>query len=217
MITCITSVQLRQPVQMWKTGLLSELKEEQLLAKEASSRIDYIHGHAHLYITRQPEQVSAHQLSHSTAAHKRNVQSATEMSRLSQATSHSYRSQTDRSRSSGRLSSEKPLRLSSSKLDKSPLRPSSSNTKLKGRLGDLVAAIAEAHRASSTSLSTTILKDDHKSGSLPPTAKQQVWKDTCRTPSSSSLESVEVHICDRCDRMYYDRVELEKHYTLCQI
>ena len=205
------SLQLKQPVQMWKTGLLSELNAELMLAREASSRIDQSHVGDHQQTIRQTEVQSAeHPPCSNTSSHKRNVQSATEASSLSQTTrSSSRRNQSYHTTGQSSSSSKRP------KLNRQPVRPSSSSGKLKGRLGDLVAAIEEAHRTSSASLSTSVFKDDSKTSiSLPPPAERQVWMD--ETMSSSSLDIVEMYVCNNCDRMYHDRLEFEQHYTLCQ-
>lgn len=85
-------------------------------------------------------------------------------------------------------------------------QPRASTAKLKGRLGHLVAAIAEAHSSSSTTY-----VDGSSSGSHEPSR----WHNTAWVSANSSLDSIEMHMCSKCDRMYSNMDELEHHQSLC--
>ena len=68
---------------------------------------------------------------------------------------------------------------------------SSSNSKLKGRLGHLVAAIADSQR------------------NIPSSVNSQNLNLRC-----SSMDDIEVHVCDKCDKMFYQE-ELIDHNLSC--
>lgn len=101
---------------------------------------------------------------------------------------------------------KKNTRSSSTSTD----QPRATTAKLKGRLGHLVAAIAEAHHAS-TSLMSGVDRTNSSKGlgtkSEPRHVRSNAWV--------SADSSIEVHTCSKCDRMYSNRGELEHHQAIC--
>ena len=94
----------------------------------------------------------------------------------------------------------------------SSVKPSrASSAKLKGRLGHLVAAIAEAHRSSSS-----INLDDCSDGTRNSKSggASRVHDNVQRVDSSLDYD-IEVHTCSKCDTMYSSREALEQHLSIC--
>lgn len=72
---------------------------------------------------------------------------------------------------------------------------SSSNSKLKGRLGHLVMAIADSHAHDSSRSA------EHKH----------------RNIDLELSEDVDIHLCDNCDKMFYCEQELKEHiHSSCE-
>ena len=80
------------------------------------------------------------------------------------------------------------------------------SSKLRGRLGHLVEAIAEAHRLSP---------------SPPPVPMQRpAWYQSASNHSShdstnSSYSDIEISLCNKCDRMFHSKVEFDAHQLIC--
>lgn len=104
-------------------------------------------------------------------------------------------------------------------------QPHISTAKLKGRLGHLVAAIAQAHHTDSNSSapSTNTPAAGVNEGGTGVQIRPEVlhpcnnaWVST----SKSSLQGVdsisEMYMCSKCDRMYTERSRLEQHESVCQ-
>ena len=112
-----------------------------------------------------------------------------------------------------------------------PTRPtsqrSSSTPKLRGRLGHLVSAIQEAHKASSSAgdisehCYTPSLQEQKQAWSaIAHNSKPSVHEHLHDSPSSSYSDVIEerpVHTCMKCDRMYPSRSELNKHLLECSM
>lgn len=89
------------------------------------------------------------------------------------------------------------------------LKNSSSTTcKLRGRLGHLVEAIAEAHRLSPS----------------PPPMHRTAWYQSAEEGSNhsshdspnSSYSDIEISLCNKCDRMFHTKVEFDAHQLICK-
>ena len=104
-------------------------------------------------------------------------------------------------------------------------QPHLSTAKLKGRLGHLVAAIAQAHHTDSNSSApstNTPAAGVNEGGTGVPIRPEvlhpcnNAWVST----SKSSLQGVdsisEIYMCSKCDRMYTERGGLEQHESVCQ-
>ena len=98
-----------------------------------------------------------------------------------------------------------------------------SSAKLKGRLGHLVAAIAEAHRSNSSPISNV---DRYSNGAYMYNSKSGGRShDIVRVHSNAwmpaddndSLDCIEVHTCSKCDKMYNNREALEHHQSICTL
>ena len=83
------------------------------------------------------------------------------------------------------------------------------SSKLRGRLGHLVEAIAEAHRLSP---------------SPPPVPMQRpAWYQSATEASNhsshdsanSSYSDIEISLCNKCDRMFHSKVEFDAHQLIC--
>ena len=86
-----------------------------------------------------------------------------------------------------------------------------SSAKLKGRLGHLVAAISEAHSSSASTNMDRFSNGAHSIESDGPShMHSNAW-----VSADSSLDSIEVHMCSKCDRMYSNREALEHHQSIC--
>lgn len=85
-------------------------------------------------------------------------------------------------------------------------RPST-NSKLRGRFGYLVEAIAQAH------------KSDMTGGYSPPPKQGAAWHEGSNVSLHGSLNSfyddTEVCMCSKCDRMFHSKVELDGHLLAC--
>lgn len=68
---------------------------------------------------------------------------------------------------------------------------------MKGRLGHLVAAVAEAHK--------------HTAAQARRAEQPCVDKGT-----SKSSADIEVYLCDTCDRMFYLAEDMQKHSLSCE-
>lgn len=112
-------------------------------------------------------------------------------------------------RQSGEFVAKKNTRPSSKFTD----QPRASMSKLRGRLGHLVAAVAEAHRASS-SVSSRV-DGTNSSRGLGTESECQLAFNNAWVSANSSLDSIEVHMCSKCDRMYSNRADLEHHQAIC--
>ena len=93
-------------------------------------------------------------------------------------------------------------------------QPQASTAKLKGRLGHLVTAIAESHdvalNPSSSGADSVGMGRETRIESEPLHVHSNAW-----VSASSSLDSIEVHMCSKCDRMYSNRIDLEHHQAIC--
>ena len=127
--------------------------------------------------------------------------------------------------------SAKVVRMSSTASSRSdsrqppPSRPPTGGS-LKGRLGHLVAAIAESHRTSNITMTSPQQMSEKETP--PPIRKdrQDVWIDLKQPLSSSdsscisptgSCSSLDIHMCSKCDRMYHNKQQLDKHLEECEI
>ena len=97
-----------------------------------------------------------------------------------------------------------------------------SSAKLKGRLGHLVAAIAEAHSSNSSPISNV---DRYSNGAYNSKSGGRSH-DIVRVHSNAwmpvdddddSLDCIEVHTCSKCDKMYNNREALEHHQSICTL
>lgn len=91
------------------------------------------------------------------------------------------------------------------------------STKLRGRLGHLVTAIADAHQATSPNGSirqpqppVSVLSHQAWLGSS--TAESH---DNAQDSPNSSYGSIEVLMCRLCDRMFHSKAALEEHSHFC--
>ena len=94
-----------------------------------------------------------------------------------------------------------------------------SSAKLKGRLGHLVAAIAESHSSSSTT-SMDRCSDGpgtHNTKSGGPSRVHVHVHSNAWMPDDSSLDCIEMHTCSKCDKMYGNREALEHHQSICTL
>ena len=96
-----------------------------------------------------------------------------------------------------------------------------SSAKLKGRLGHLVAAIAEAQSSNSSSINNM---DRYSNGAYNSKSGGRSH-DIVRVHSNAwmpaddddSLDCIEVHTCSKCDKMYNNREALEHHQSICTL
>ena len=92
-----------------------------------------------------------------------------------------------------------------------------SSAKLKGRLGHLVAAIAESH-SSSSSMSTDRCSNGAHNGKPGGPSRVHVHvHSNAWMADDSSLDCIEVHTCSKCDKMYGNREALEHHQSICTL
>ena len=193
---------MRQATPLWRKSFLSQLQEEQANAQQ-SSQHEILHQ-THPYI----ETVQSHLHTQSNSEHQRKVQSATKANRLKVNSSdqwvrnghnESLKTKTD----SGVLSADSSVEQSRA-----------SSAKLKGRLGHLVAAIAEAHSSTSSTNMDRFSNGVHSNESGQPS--HHVHSNAWMT-AEGSLDCIEVHTCSRCDKMYSNREALEHHQSICTL
>lgn len=88
-------------------------------------------------------------------------------------------------------------------------RPST-NSKLRGRFGCLVEAIAQAHKSDMTG------SYNHSS----PPKQGAAWHEDSNVSPHGSLNSLyrdtEVCMCSKCDRMFHSKVEFDSHLLSCR-
>ena len=93
---------------------------------------------------------------------------------------------------------------------------SSSSTKLKGRLGHIVTAIADAQQSSSAVGRPREPSSSESPASLSPRVRSQVWRESADClEASASYSNIEVHMCSKCDRMYHTVEDLKLHHMIC--
>ena len=120
-------------------------------------------------------------------------------------------------------------------------RPPNSS-RFRGRLGHLVSAIADAHKAATSTGQYTVTGIAPSHTSNPTTqVRRRAWSATAAADSrppfhartahhddngshlqvqdspNSSYSDIEVHMCSKCDRMYHCRGDLEEHERLCEL
>ena len=93
-------------------------------------------------------------------------------------------------------------------------QPRASTAKLKGRLGHLVAAIAESH-SSSSSPTASHTGIGAGSGGCVKTESSSHGHSNAWVSANNSIDSIEVQMCSKCDRMFSDRSDLEHHQASC--
>ena len=195
---------MRQATPLWRKSFLSQLQEEQQIAQQ-SSQHDMLH---------QPHPHTAAVQSTggpwSNNEHQRKVQSASKANRLKMNCSNQWVG-------NGHSKSLKTWADSGAVSANSSVEQSrASSAKLKGRLGHLVAAIAEAHSSNSPTSTDRLSSGAHnsKSGGGPSHAHvhSNAWM-----PADSSLDCIEVHTCSKCDKMYSNREALEHHQSICTL
>ena len=185
---------------------MSQLQEEQTITQQSSQHGMLHQQHPHTAATLQS--TGGHIYTQSNNQHQRKVQNAIKASR-SKVNSNQWvrngnvKAWTD----SGAVSADSSVEQSHA-----------SSAKLKGRLGHLVAAIAEAHTSSSSinmeRLNFSNGTHNSKPGgpSLVHTVHSNAWM-----PADSSLDCIEVHTCSKCDKMYSNREALEDHQSICTL
>jgi hypothetical protein len=197
---------VRQATPLWRKSFLSQLQEEQQQAiTQQSSRHDNMdhRPHPHAAAAVQSTGGHVHTYTQLNNQHQWKVQSAVKANRSKVNSNRNGNVKTWAD--SGALSAD-------SSVDIEPSRASSA--KLKGRLGHLVAAIAEAHTcSSSSSISMDRYSYDSKSGGLS--------HDIVHVPSNAWMpdddDCMEVHTCSKCDKMYNNREALEHHQSICTL
>ena len=204
---------MRQPTPLWRKAFLSELQEEKSIAQQSSQEK-----------LSQPSSAgddSSNKVGPSTVladdgyhprGHSASIASTTATCKSSIAGEREEDNFHTRNVSKTRSNSAEIL---------STKQPHTSTAKMKGRLGHLVAAIAQAHHSSQkSSTPSTHLVNGSISGEPSRPKVLHHPSNAWVTTSDKSLESVdlisEMYMCSKCDRMYTDRGELEQHQSLCQ-
>ena len=191
---------MRQATPLWRKEVLSQLQEEQSMARQSSKEfVDELHtGEAWNY----PSIAGPTTASLSNDGHQQRFNDHVNVS-VPNSDENLW------GRKNGEFVPKKNTRPSSKSTD----QPRASTAKLKGRLGHLVAAIAEAHCASS-STSSHVDRTNSSKG-LGTKSEAEFACSNAWVSVNSSLDSIEVHMCSKCDRMYSNRVELEHHQAIC--
>lgn len=104
-----------------------------------------------------------------------------------------------------------PLSSSTAAIHKhNQLERPSTNSKLRGRFGYLVEAIAQAHKSDMTG------SYNHSS----PPKQGAAWHEDFNISPHGSLNSLyhdtEVCMCSKCDRMFHSKVEFDSHLLSCR-
>lgn len=223
-------MQLSNPVQTWRNELLYQVNSEQSLAREVSSTpptgfgtVDHYPDQVHQPYTSQYMKKTNERVHPSV----RKAKSALEATRSIEQSSHDYEQTKTR-----HYRSAKAVRMSStasSRPDSRPSRPLTGGS-LKGRLGHLVAAIAESHKTSNIIGTTMTSPQQMSERETPPPllkGRQDVWIDlkepsndfvrSSHLSANSSYGSLDIHMCSKCDRMYHSKQQLDEHIEVCEM
>ncbi len=199
---------MRQATPLWRKSFLSQLQEEQQQAiAQQSSHHEMVHRpHPHAAAAVQSTGGHIHVHTQSNSQHQWKVQHAVKASG-SKVNGNQWIG-------NGKLKTWADSGAVSADSSIEPSRASSA--KLKGRLGHLVAAIAEAHSSNSSLIGMDRCRNgayDSKSGGLS--------HDIVHVPSNAWMppadDCIEMHTCSKCDKMYSDRKALEHHQSICTL
>ena len=206
---------MRQATPLWRKAFLSQLQEEQMLAQDLgvskpraseawnAKTDDHDQSSTSLYYDRQRQNSQA---SLAGSMYGSNMASSSCLDEQRHGTG----------------SGKNRTRVKSDGVSHGHEQSRASTAKLKGRLGHLVAAIADSHTSSSSShnhLNSNLGGGRGKStcnggqtikAEPSPHVHSNTWIRT-----NSSLDSIEVCMCSKCDRMFSGRGELEQHQALC--
>ena len=191
---------MRQATPLWKKSFLSQLQEERTVAQQ-SSQHGMLHQ-PHPHTSAAVQSTGGHIHTQSNNQHQRKVQSAIK----SKVNSNQWvRNGTVKTwADSGAVSADSSVEQSQA-----------SSAKLKGRLGHLVAAIAEAHSSNSSTNMDRFSNETQSTKSGGPShvhVHSNAWM-----LADSSLDCIEVHTCSKCDKMYSNREALEHHQSICTL
>ena len=198
---------MRQATPLWRKSFLSQLQEEQqqAIAQQSSQHetVHRPHPHASAALV---QSTGGHIHTQSNNQHQRKVQSAIKASKskVNSSRNENVNTWTDSGAVSGDSSIEQSRALSA---------------KLKGRLGHLVAAIAEAHSSNSSISSVDRYSNgayNSKSGGRSHDVVR-VHSNAWMPADDDSLDCIEVHTCSKCDKMYNNREALEHHQSVCTL
>ena len=204
---------MRQPTPLWRKAFLSELQEEKSTAQWSSQE--------------KPSQPSSggndssdkvgSSFTHADNGYQSRGQSAS----IASTTTCKSSIAGEREAENFHTSNKTNTRLKSAEI-LSVKTSYTSQAKLKGRLGHLVAAIAQAHHSSQSSSSPSAQHNMKGSTNGEPSRPEvlhhpsKAWVTTTNKNSESVDFISEMYMCSKCDRMYTDRCELEQHHSLCQ-
>lgn len=79
---------------------------------------------------------------------------------------------------------------------------------LKGRLGHLVAAVADAHKQS--------VLESRQQHQLSRSGSGNLEQRPVEKAASKSSMDIEVYLCDTCDRMFYLEEDMQRHSLSCE-